>query len=126
MKKLGRNDPCPCGSGKKFKRCCLSNHTHNAIQALPANNTINSNRTLKCEAPGCDIAIPINLKYGHEQQYLCGATICPSQNQPKWALCPQHAREWIKEGHGCKDLQHYRLWKTSVNLTSIIDTTPIT
>jgi len=20
--KLGRNDPCPCGSGKKFKRCC--------------------------------------------------------------------------------------------------------
>lgn len=19
----GRNDPCPCGSGKKFKRCCL-------------------------------------------------------------------------------------------------------
>ena len=21
--KVGRNDPCPCGSGKKFKRCCL-------------------------------------------------------------------------------------------------------
>jgi len=21
-KKLGRNDPCPCGSGKKYKRCC--------------------------------------------------------------------------------------------------------
>src|SRR5688500_13491506 len=21
--KPGRNDPCPCGSGKKFKRCCL-------------------------------------------------------------------------------------------------------
>jgi hypothetical protein len=20
--KLGRNDPCPCGSGKKFKHCC--------------------------------------------------------------------------------------------------------
>ncbi len=24
-KKLGRNDPCPCGSGKKYKRCCLNN-----------------------------------------------------------------------------------------------------
>lgn len=23
--KVGRNDPCPCGSGKKFKRCCLGN-----------------------------------------------------------------------------------------------------
>jgi len=22
--KLGRNDPCFCGSGKKFKRCCMS------------------------------------------------------------------------------------------------------
>ena len=22
MKTIGRNDPCPCGSGKKFKRCC--------------------------------------------------------------------------------------------------------
>ncbi|VTP70009.1 Predicted metal-binding protein related to the C-terminal domain of SecA [Leclercia adecarboxylata] len=21
--KVGRNDPCPCGSGKKFKNCCL-------------------------------------------------------------------------------------------------------
>jgi preprotein translocase subunit SecA len=21
-KKIGRNDPCPCGSGKKYKRCC--------------------------------------------------------------------------------------------------------
>ena len=23
--KVGRNDPCPCGSGKKYKRCCLGN-----------------------------------------------------------------------------------------------------
>jgi len=23
MPKVGRNDPCPCGSGKKFKKCCL-------------------------------------------------------------------------------------------------------
>ena len=21
-KKIGRNDPCPCGSGKKYKKCC--------------------------------------------------------------------------------------------------------
>jgi Mlc titration factor MtfA (ptsG expression regulator) len=23
--KIGRNDPCPCNSGKKYKRCCLKN-----------------------------------------------------------------------------------------------------
>ena len=22
--KIGRNDPCPCGSGKKFKKCCIN------------------------------------------------------------------------------------------------------
>jgi tetratricopeptide (TPR) repeat protein len=25
MAKPGRNDPCPCGSGKKYKKCCLTN-----------------------------------------------------------------------------------------------------
>jgi len=25
MSNIGRNDPCPCGSGKKYKRCCLVN-----------------------------------------------------------------------------------------------------
>lgn len=22
--KVGRNEPCPCGSGNKFKKCCLN------------------------------------------------------------------------------------------------------
>jgi len=26
MSKTGRNDPCPCGSGKKYKRCCGRDH----------------------------------------------------------------------------------------------------
>jgi len=25
--KIGRNDPCPCGSGKKYKKCCGANST---------------------------------------------------------------------------------------------------
>ncbi|WP_276850611.1 SEC-C metal-binding domain-containing protein [Enterocloster lavalensis] len=25
--KIGRNDECPCGSGKKYKRCCLGKLT---------------------------------------------------------------------------------------------------
>ncbi len=24
--KVGRNDPCPCGSGKKYKKCCMPGH----------------------------------------------------------------------------------------------------
>jgi hypothetical protein len=32
---VGRNEPCPCGSGKKFKKCCLSKHEE-VRQNLPA------------------------------------------------------------------------------------------
>jgi preprotein translocase subunit SecA len=26
VEKVGRNDPCPCGSGKKYKKCCMPKH----------------------------------------------------------------------------------------------------
>jgi tetratricopeptide (TPR) repeat protein len=32
--KIGRNDPCPCGSGKKYKQCCEKNGT--TVQSAPA------------------------------------------------------------------------------------------
>lgn len=35
MTKVGRNQPCPCGSGKKYKQCCLSADDAARIAALP-------------------------------------------------------------------------------------------
>jgi hypothetical protein len=32
--RVGRNEPCPCGSGKKYKKCCLSKHEE-ARQSMP-------------------------------------------------------------------------------------------
>jgi SWIM/SEC-C metal-binding protein len=29
--KIGRNEPCPCGSGKKYKKCCLASYRKNAL-----------------------------------------------------------------------------------------------
>ncbi len=29
MAKIGRNEPCPCGSGRKYKQCCLQRHREN-------------------------------------------------------------------------------------------------
>ena len=29
VSKIGRNDPCPCGSGKKYKNCCLGKDGQN-------------------------------------------------------------------------------------------------
>jgi tetratricopeptide (TPR) repeat protein len=36
MAKTGRNDPCPCGSGKKYKKCCLSKDDEAHRQAIAA------------------------------------------------------------------------------------------
>jgi hypothetical protein len=39
MTKAGRNDPCPCGSGKKYKQCCLkageAQQAGDRIEAVP-------------------------------------------------------------------------------------------
>jgi len=32
--KIGRNDPCPCGSGKKYKKCCGSNIQNNESKSI--------------------------------------------------------------------------------------------
>ncbi len=36
MPKTGRNDPCPCGSGKKYKHCCLEKDRAVELQAAVA------------------------------------------------------------------------------------------
>lgn len=36
MNKIGRNEPCPCGSGKKYKRCCLHHHEAAAAERAAA------------------------------------------------------------------------------------------
>jgi hypothetical protein len=40
MKKIRRNDPCPCGSGKKYKKCCLLQQTSDQSFALADNDGI--------------------------------------------------------------------------------------
>jgi hypothetical protein len=33
MAKIGRNNPCPCGSGRKYKQCCLPGRIGEVIEA---------------------------------------------------------------------------------------------
>ena len=30
--KIGPNDPCPCGSGKKYKKCCMQKDKANGME----------------------------------------------------------------------------------------------
>ncbi|MFQ5601286.1 MAG: SEC-C metal-binding domain-containing protein [Candidatus Krumholzibacteriia bacterium] len=36
MGNAGRNDPCPCGSGRKYKRCCLAKDQAAEVEAAKA------------------------------------------------------------------------------------------
>ena len=36
LRNVGRNDPCPCGSGKKFKKCCLNGASGHFAADAPA------------------------------------------------------------------------------------------
>jgi len=32
--KVGRNEPCPCGSGKKFKNCCMNSGKFDGLREI--------------------------------------------------------------------------------------------
>lgn len=42
--KVGRNDPCPCGSGAKFKKCCQDKVVESAYEAWVQPKSINARR----------------------------------------------------------------------------------
>ncbi len=39
--KVGRNEPCPCGSGKKYKKCCGAEAAASAVAPIPQGYSIN-------------------------------------------------------------------------------------
>ena len=39
MAQIGRNAPCPCGSGKKYKKCCLEKDLAERRAAAPGADT---------------------------------------------------------------------------------------
>ncbi len=46
MAKTGRNEPCPCGSGKKYKKCCLKNKKPATVEHVPTSTWDFVNRWL--------------------------------------------------------------------------------
>lgn len=39
MSKIGRNDPCHCGSGKKYKKCCMAKDEQEIANSVPNSRT---------------------------------------------------------------------------------------
>ena len=66
--KVGRNDSCPCGSGRKYKKCCLlkddeANRSHAVLQARTEPALETSNRRDRPEQPADPRMDALNVRY---------------------------------------------------------------
>ena len=52
MAKIGRNDPCPCGSGEKLKRCCLAEPSAAKPALEPPSSAVEPHHEV-CDSCGC-------------------------------------------------------------------------
>ena len=50
--KLGRNDPCHCGSGEKYKKCHLEQDEAARLQQLAADAAVRAKAAADAEASG--------------------------------------------------------------------------
>ena len=56
---LGRNDPCHCGSGKKYKQCCL-------VKDEAAARTARAKAAAEAPPPAADAAAPAHAGPKHK------------------------------------------------------------
>lgn len=91
--KLGRNDPCHCGSGKKFKRCCMSSVSKQHAQVfddVEAMLAMNPNLSID----ELNVALQHKVQDRNNQPHpdFCGVT--PTQ-MANWLYAPFAELQWV-------------------------------
>jgi hypothetical protein len=86
---IGRNDPCPCGSGKKYKKCCLSStYTMTGREDSIRNNLVQ------------DLTKFFNKHYGHKlddahRLFWADFDLKEHLDETSFHLASQNFFEWI-------------------------------
>ena len=62
MAKIGRNDPCHCGSGKKYKQCCANKERPTSIKKFKATVLSGKSKDLVERTFSSAIANPPEIK----------------------------------------------------------------
>ena len=98
--KTGRNDPCPCGSGKKYKKCCMNEPVSESMGSIPrcglCGKTENLTKTECCGNWICDDEDEYVLfsyarnscRRNHRNYTLCGGHHAEGHSG-KWQDCPE-------------------------------------
>jgi len=98
--KIGRNQPCPCGSGLKFKKCCgsyIAAHRATAPDCLTdiqrAFDRHRADKRIREQQQGFGRPI-VAFKANDQQLVAVGATLYHS---PKWKTFPDFLADYIKQ-----------------------------
>ena len=91
--KLGRNDPCHCGSGKKFKRCCMSSVSKQHAQVFDDVETMLAmNPNLSLDELNTALQHKVQERNHQPHPDFCGVT--PTQ-MANWLYAPFDQLQWV-------------------------------
>lgn len=91
--KLGRNDPCHCGSGKKFKRCCMSSVSKQHAQVFDDVETMLAmNPNLSPDELNAALQHKVHDRNNQPHPDFCGVT--PTQ-MANWLYAPFDQLKWV-------------------------------
>ncbi len=91
--KLGRNDPCHCGSGKKFKRCCMSSVSKQHTQVFDdVEAMLAMNPNLSLDELNAALQHKVQDRNNQPHPDFCGVT--PTQ-MANWLYAPFGELQWV-------------------------------
>ncbi|NLN67139.1 MAG: SecC motif-containing protein [Alcaligenaceae bacterium] len=91
--KIGRNDPCPCGSGKKYKHCCINNASNPHAQLVESlEQALAMNPNLNLDELNALVQHKIRQQNNQPRAEFCGLS---SNQLANWMNAPFNELELV-------------------------------
>jgi len=108
---IGRNDPCPCGSGKKYKNCCLDKDIKPSVNIYDSESGIDQYSGYTTESSIKSIEV-----FFSEEESACLATLIRNEKDSRDLLLKHKIGasigEWVVSTGGCDDIKIYGPFKS--------------
>ena len=80
-KKIRANDPCPCGSGKKYKNCCMDKDLNQAVAEEPAEPV--KTEPAEAEAVKTEVSEAVKAESAEDIKEAVVETVTATEEDPK-------------------------------------------
>ena len=94
MAKIGRSDPCPCGSGEKLKRCCLAEPSAAKPALEPPSSAVEPHHEV-CDSCGCALDDEFNDRADYILERILDGHVDDAET-----LCLDFIRDFPDEAEG--------------------------